>query len=157
MKRIALVLFCLCVALLAACRTGPVHRVSPPAASIQQLTVRADGSWSVDLRLENFSSMPMRFDAVALAMTLDGEPAGTLQGAPGISIGQQSADITTLVLVPAPNPRMAVADALSGNRAVAYTLDGTITAAPVDGKVRSYPFKRSNTLDPVPGLPGVLR
>lgn len=157
MKRIALLVLFLCVALLAACRSGPEQRVSPPAASIQQLTVRSDGSWSVDLRLENFSGMPMRFDAVSLAMTLDGEPAGTLQGSPAISIGQQSADITTLLLVPASNPRMAMADALAGNRPVTYTLEGTITAAPVDGKPRSYPYKRNNSLNPVPGLPGVLR
>src|SRR5690606_3602572 len=40
--------------LLAACSSGPVRRVSEPSASIQQLTVRADGSWSVDLRLQNY-------------------------------------------------------------------------------------------------------
>ena len=43
----------LATALLAACSGGPVRRVSEPAASIQQLTVKANGSWSVDLRLQN--------------------------------------------------------------------------------------------------------
>ena len=41
---------------------GPVKRVSEPQVGIQQLTVKADGSWSVDLRIDNFSSVPMRFD-----------------------------------------------------------------------------------------------
>jgi len=46
------------VAALSACGGGgPVKRVSEPAAGIQQLTVRADGSWSVDLRLDNYSSV----------------------------------------------------------------------------------------------------
>ena len=55
------------MAALSACGGGgPVKRVSEPAAGIQQLTVRADGSWSVDLRLDNYSSVPMRFDTVTL-------------------------------------------------------------------------------------------
>ena len=39
-------------ALLAGCSSGPVRRVSEPSALIQQLTVRADGRWSVDLRID---------------------------------------------------------------------------------------------------------
>jgi alkylation response protein AidB-like acyl-CoA dehydrogenase len=70
------------LALLSACGGGPVKRVSQPAASIQQLTVRTDGSWSVDLRLDNYSSVGMRFDATALAVTVGGESAGTLAGNP---------------------------------------------------------------------------
>src|SRR6476620_7221126 len=64
------------LAFLSACGGGPVKRVSQPAASIQQLTVRTDGSWSVDLRLDNYSSVGMRFDATALAVTVGGESAG---------------------------------------------------------------------------------
>src|SRR3546814_699107 len=74
--------------LLAACSSGPVRRVSEPSASIQQLTVRADGSWSVDLRLQNYSSIPMRFGAISLDMKLGDHEAGTLQGNAGISIGR---------------------------------------------------------------------
>jgi len=65
--------------LLAGCSTGPVRRVSEPAINIQQLTVRADGSWSVDLRIDNFSSVPMRFDHASLAMTIGGQAAGTFE------------------------------------------------------------------------------
>src|SRR3546814_12623186 len=68
MKRAALVALLITALLLGACSTGPVRRVSEPSASIQQLSVRADGSWSLDLRLNNFSSVPMRFDAIDLAM-----------------------------------------------------------------------------------------
>ena len=88
--------------LLAACSSGPVRRVSEPAVNIQQLTVRADGSWSVDLRIDNFSSVPMRFDRVVLAMTVGGESAGTLQGQPALTIGPESADVATLTLAPSP-------------------------------------------------------
>lgn len=150
----ALLLSC---ATLAGCGGGPVRRVSEPAASIQQLTVRADGSWSVDLRINNFSSVPMRFDRVALAVSVGGEPAGTLQGHPALGIGPESADVATLSLAPASAARIAVADALGGRRALAYTLAGSLEATPEQGKRRSYDIERRSTLTPVPGLPGVLR
>ncbi|HEY4542440.1 MAG TPA: hypothetical protein VIG66_08715, partial [Noviherbaspirillum sp.] len=99
--------------LLAGCSSGPVRRVSEPSARIQQLTVRADGSWSAELRIENFSSVPMRFDRVSLAVAVGGEAAGTLQGEPGVSVGPESADVATLTLMPNSAARIAVADALS--------------------------------------------
>ncbi|MCA1714367.1 MAG: hypothetical protein LC715_04345 [Gammaproteobacteria bacterium] len=143
--------------LLAACGGGPVRRVSEPAASIQQLTVRADGSWSVDLRLENFSTVQMRFDNVALALTVGGESAGTLQGQPRLSVGPESADMATLTLSPSPPARIVLADALAAQRSVGYSFEGTLTAAPENGSARNYRVKRSSALSPVPGLPGVLR
>lgn len=144
-------------ATLAGCGGGPVRRVSEPAASIQQLTVRADGSWSVDLRINNFSSVPMRFDNVSLAVAVGGESAGALQGQPAISIGPESADIATLTLAPTSAARIAVADALSSRKSLAYTLEGSVDATPEEGKSRSFKIKRSSALNPVPGLPGVMR
>ena len=109
MKALSASLLLLC-ATLAGCGGGPVKRVSEPAASIQQLTVRADGSWSVDLRINNFSSVPMRFERVSLAVTVGGEAAGTLQGEPAISIGPESADIATLTLAPTSGARIAIGE-----------------------------------------------
>ena len=143
--------------LLAACASGPVRRVSEPAASIQQFTVRANGSWSVDLRIENFSTVPMRFDAISLPLTLAGQPAGTLQGNAGFSIGPESADVVTLSHAPDAASKIAMADALAGNRSIAYGFEGTLQATPEEGKRRSYKVKRNSSLSPVPGLPGVLR
>jgi len=153
-RSLALLLLC---ATLAACGTGQVRRVSEPAANIQQLTVRADGTWSVDLRIDNFSSIPMRFDNVDLALTIGGEQAGRLQGHPALTIGPEAADVATVTLVPSASARIAVADALTRGRNLAYTLEGSLDATPEDGGARHYPFHRSNTLSPVPGLSGVLR
>lgn len=151
---VALSLACL----LASCASGPPRRVSEPTASIQQLTVRADGSWSVDLRLQNYSSIPMRFEDVRLGVTLGGENAGTLQHQPRITIGPESADVVTVAFAPASGARILLADALAGGRGVDYALDGTIGASPDDRtKVRSYEVERKSALSPVPGLPGVLR
>lgn len=147
----------LCAAVLAGCGGGPVRRVSPPAATIQQLTVNADGGWSVDLRLQNYSSIPMRFERISLAVTAGGHEAGTLEHAPQLSIGPESADVVTVALRPAAEARIAVADALADRRALAYTLKGRVDAVPEEGKQQSFDLDARNSLNPVPGLPGVLR
>ena len=154
MRIIAMALLC---ALLAACGGGPVRRVSEPAASIQQLTVRADGAWSVDVRINNFSSIPMRFDRVSLALTIGSESAGTLQGQPAISIGPESADVVTLSLTPTSAARIVLADALVSHRSVTYTLKGNLDATPDEERLRNFDIDRSSSLTPAPGLPGVLR
>src|SRR5690606_8819413 len=99
-RPIAWLVLARCAALLASCASGPVRRVSEPAARIQQLTVQADGRWDVELRLQNFSSIPtsvqadgrwdvelrlqnfssipMRFDVVELQLGVAGQDAGTL-------------------------------------------------------------------------------
>lgn len=157
MMRPAMALLAISCLALCACVGGPVRRVSQPSANIQQLTVRPDGSWSLDLRLDNFSSVPMRFDGISLAMTLGGEPAATLQARPALSIGPESADIATIVLVPSPAARIVIADTLARRGSVDYILAGTLQATPEKGRLRSYDIKRNNALSPVPGLAGVLR
>jgi hypothetical protein len=145
------------ISLLASCSSGPVRRVSEPSALIQQLTVRADGRWSVDLRIENFSSIPMQFDSVDLALAIGDNEAGRVTAQPAISIGPESADVVTTVLTPQAAGKLAVAEALAGGRSIGYTLSGTITATPDDARQRSFEIKRSSQLNPAPGLPGVMR
>lgn len=143
--------------LVTACGGGMVRRVSEPAASIQQLTVNADGSWSVLLRLQNYSSIPMRFDSVQLAVEVGDHGAGSLQVSPQLSIGPESADVITVPFTPTSEGRIVVADALAGRRSLAYTLNGKVDAVPEEGKTRSFDIDVRNTLSPVPGLDGVLR
>ncbi|MCM2335613.1 MAG: LEA type 2 family protein [Pseudomonas sp.] len=145
------------IALLSACASGPVRRVSEPAARIQQLTVQASGGWSVELRLENFSSVPMRFDAVDIAVAVADQAAGNLQARPGVTIGPESADVITVALQPSAGAKLAVADALSAGRGLPYALTGKVDATPDQRGQRSFEIKRSSTLSPAPGLPGVLR
>jgi hypothetical protein len=157
MKRLAMAALMLPLLIGACGSSGPVRRVSEPSANIQQLSVRADGSWSVDLRIDNFSSVPMRFDGISLAMTIAGEQAGTLQGRPALAIGPETADVATLALVPAAGAKIAIADALARGRSIDYHLQGSLVAAPENGGARTYQVKRDNALSPVPGLAGVLR
>ena len=150
-------LFAALALLLAGCAGSPVRRISEPAASIQQLTVRADGQWDVQLRLQNYSSVPMRFTATSIQVAFDNGAAATVQAQPQLSIGPESADVVTVPFAPASEARIVVADALAGRRGLPYTLTGSADATPEDAKVRSFDIDTRNTLNPVPGLDGVLR
>ena len=152
------VLLATVLALLASCGSGgPVRRISEPAASIQQLTVRADGRWDVQLRLDNFSSVPMRFATTNILIAFDNGAAGNLQAQPEISIGPESADVVSATLTPTADGRARIATALADGRSLNYTLGGTVDAGPADGKTRPYKIERNSSLTPVPGLAGVLR
>lgn len=142
---------------LTGCIGGPVKRVSEPTASIQQLSVGSDGQWSIELRLQNYSSVPMRFDRVALTLRADTEVAGEIKAEPALTVGPESADIATIRLAPSAAARILIADALADRRSLKYTLEGTLTAAAEDRKPRDYTIKRNSALSPVPGLPGVMR
>lgn len=143
--------------LLTACGTGKVRRVSEPAASIQQLTVRADGRWDVQLRLDNFSSVPMRFTSTNIQIAFDNGAAGNLQAQPQLSVGPESADVVNATISPTADGRARIATALADGRSLDYSLGGSVDAAPEDGKPRTYKIKRNSALTPVPGLPGALR
>lgn len=142
---------------LAACATGPARRVSEPVARIQQLTVQANGQWAVELRLENFSSVPMRFDSLDLALRFGGADAGRLAASPALTVGPESADTVTVTLVATAAGKLVAADTLAAMRSVDYTLAGTLAATPDEGRQRRYAIDRSSALSPAPGLPGVLR
>ncbi len=144
--------------LLVACAgPGGKRRVSEPAASIQQVSVLADGRWEVRLRLDNFSNVPMRFASVDLRMALDGSEAATLTAQPGIGIGPESADVVDITVTPSPQGRARVATALADGRGVEYRLEGQVRAGTEQSDPRTYAIVRNSALSPVPGLPGVLR
>jgi len=151
------VLIAVLALVLTACGSGPVKRVSEPAASIQQLTVGNDGNWDVELRLRNYSSMPMRFESVSLAVKVGDQAAGTLSATPAVSIGPESADVLKVRLQPASAARLVVADALAGSSSLFYELEGSVSVTPEDKKQRSFDIKSRNSLNQAPGLPGVLR
>lgn len=154
--RLALALIVIASLALTACNKT-VKRVSEPAASVQELTVRADGSWTIALRLQNFSSMPMTFDNVSLQLKVSDEDAGQLQLKPALSIGGVSADVVNVDIKPSSGARLVMADALAGNRTLGYSLKGSVTATPQEKKQRTFEIDSRSTLNQAPGLPGVLR
>ncbi|TZF87198.1 LEA type 2 family protein [Cognatilysobacter lacus] len=151
------VLALLFATVLAACTHGPVRRVSEPTAQLQQLTVRADGAWDVQLRLQNYSSIPMRFDRVRLALTAGTQPAGDIVATPAVDIGPESADVVSITLQPSTAAKLAVADALAAGRGIDYALKGEIAATPEKKSQKTFDVEHRSALNPAPGLPGVLR
>src|SRR5690606_30032223 len=125
--------------------------------SIQQLEVRADGSWSLELRLQNYSSVPMRFDRVDATLAIAGQDAFGLQATRAITIGPESADVVTVALVPPAGAKIAIADALARAPRRTSPLGGHLTTTPDKGSARTWKLDRDNALSPVPGLAGVLR
>ncbi len=139
---------------LSACSHAPRKVVNPPRASIQQLQARGDGSWQLDVRLQNFSNVPTAFATVHAELTIGGQDAGAIDVAPGITIGPESADIVAATLKPALGGKLAVASALAAGQSQRYSLKGTIVTTQPKG---SYPFEFESSLNPAPGLPGVMR
>lgn len=159
MKRLWLSFPLILAMALAACTSGgPVRRISEPAASIQQLQVDANGNWNVELRLQNYSSIPVRFDSVQLELQSSGDTAALLHDAPGLVIGPESPDVITLSITPNAHGRLLVAHALADGRSFNYILSGRISATPTDrSRAQNYDVRHNGTLSPVPGRTGVLR
>lgn len=143
--------------LLGACSSGPVKRVSPPAASIQQLSVQPDGQWAIALRLQNFSSMAMTFSSANLSLSSGTTDALTITHLPAQTVAPESADVVLLTLAPSAEARQLAAITLADGRSLPYQLKGTVDAAPDDRRSKSWPIDFRSTLHPAPGLPGVLR
>lgn len=157
MKTLRAGLLLVFILLISACSSTGTRRVSEPAASIQQLTVDASGGWQVRLRLQNYSSIAMRFDSVDFAMTAGGEAAGQLRAQPALTIAPESADVIDITLRPSAEARLHMADALAAGRGLGYQLEGSVVATPENGSPRTYRISRDSALSPTPGLPGVLR
>lgn len=152
-KRFAAPIFLL-VALLAACASGPPKRVFPPQASLQELRVQEDGQWLAQIRIQNFSTVPMRFSRLEATLSINGQEASRIDIDPSLGVGPGSIELVKHVFTPAAGPRAAVAQALSNRRAVRYQLTGRIASSE---PVTDHPFEYQSALDPVPGLSGVLR
>ncbi len=145
---------CLCIALLmlivTGCAGGPRKNIFPPRASIQQLAMQADGSWKLQLRLQNFSNVSTTFVKVDAKIELAGNAAGSVSASPAIRIGPESADAVEVAFKPTLDA--ATIAAMRGN--VRYKLTGRIVTSDPNG---DYPYAFEGQLSPIPGLDGVLR
>jgi hypothetical protein len=154
-RLLALLLALFAAFALAACSGGGAKRhINPPRASVQELAVQADGSWKVSVRLQNFSSVPTEFEDVDAQFEIGGQPAGALRLQPALTVGPESADVAVVMIAPQAGGKTAVAAALAAGRTVRYRVSGQIRTREPKG---SYKFEYESALNPVPGLPGVLR
>lgn len=154
MRKLPILLSLLLVALLAGCSSGPPKRIFPPQASVQELRVQEDGQWVASVRLQNFSTVPMRFSRLQATLSIAGQEATRIDIDPAMSVGPGSNELFRHVFTPAAGARAAVSDAFANKRAVRYQLSGRIASA--EHKTDDD-FDYTSALDPVPGLAGVLR
>lgn len=133
-------------AIVAACGGGPVRKVHPSTASIQQLTVQPDGSWKIALRIQNYSTFSMHFTHVDATLSIDGKEVGALKAAPDIDIVGSNGDVVDVAFRPAGEVRFGTD--------IAYALKGTIDTREPD---ESFKFETASRLTPVPGIPNTYR
>jgi hypothetical protein len=159
MHRLPARLFFLTLAMLmlAGCTRGDGvrERVFPPTASIQELVQREGGSWTLRLRLQNFSNVGMRMDALQAQLRLAGSDAGGVTLQPGVIVPPQSAEVVETTLVVSAATAAAVRAALDAGRSVPYALEGSIRSS--EPRRRNDEFTFESQLNAVPGLAGVLR
>ncbi|MBU6416674.1 MAG: hypothetical protein KJS83_05850 [Xanthomonadaceae bacterium] len=136
---------------------GAGTKLQPPAASIQQLTVNSDGTWSAVVRFQNYSyDTGMHVYSIDAALTLDGRPAGHVALSPALDIPAMDADIATASFKPdAPG---AAALAAAKRNAIQYELKGTLSVGKGE-KGGAQPFKLDGKgyISPVPGVSNIWR
>ena len=147
MKRAFGLLVCVVMLLLAGCSTGPVKRIFPPSASIQELAVQADGSWQIVLRVQNFSTVPMTFAKVKATLMVDGVDVGEIDVSPNVDIVGESADVI--------RGSLRSSATLADGKGIAYALKGKIEVSAPNSK--SFDFDHSSRLSPVPGIANTWR
>jgi len=154
MRKPQAVVALLLLALVAGCASGPPKRVFPPQVSLKELQVQADGQWVAQVRIQNYSTVPMRFSRLEATLSVNGQEATRISIDPGLSVGPGSNELVQHVFMPAAGPKAAVDQALANRRAVRYQLTGRIASSE---PATDHPFDYQSALDPIPGLTGVLR
>ena len=139
----------------AGCGRGPVRRVFPPSASVQELRREDDGSWALVLRLQNFSTAPMRFDVIEGELEVGGASAGRLTLPLALTVPPSSAESVDARLQPTAEAAARIEAALADRRGVGYRLSGRIRSSEPGRRDDAFDF--SSALTPMPGLRGVLR
>ncbi len=147
MKLCTLVPVILASVMLASCGSGPVKRVSPPTASVQELVVRADGNWHMRIRLQNFSNVSMTFSSIDAELEVADRAIGSIKLPFKLDIPGESADVFEAELTPT-----STSQAPTGN--FAYRLHGSISSSEPKGK---FKFERKSHLNPAPGLANTWR
>jgi hypothetical protein len=154
-RRLAVIALCAFAIALPGCGGGGVKKqINPPRASIQQLTVLPNGQWKLVLRMQNFSNVPTQFSSLSGNLSFGGHAAGGVTAAPNMNIGPESADTIEATMTPSLEAKLAVASALSASQSIRYSFEGKIGTSQ---RGTPYDFKFESSLNPAPGLPGVLR
>ena len=89
----------------------------------------ADGRWELQLRVQNFSTVAMRFDRIEAELLVGGDAAARIDQAIADTIPANSAEIVRIELQAAGSAAEAVRNALDNRRGVGYRLEGHLTTS----------------------------
>ena len=131
--------------LVSGCGSGPTRRITPSTVSIQQLIAQTNGEWRLTLRIQNYSTVAMRYAALHGTLHIAGVDVGNIELKPDIDIPANSAEVVDATL-------HASAKLPTGD--VDYKIAGTIETSEPKA---DFKFERSSRLSPAPGLPGTWR
>jgi len=146
-----------CAALLLAGCTGLGTKLQPPTASIQQLAVNSDGTWSAIVRFQNYSyDTGMHVYSIDANLTLDDKPAGHITLLPALDLPAMDADIATATFKP--DAAGAAALAAAKRNAVQYELKGSLSVGKgTTGKAQPFKLDGKGYMSPVPGVSNIWR
>lgn len=149
MNRFALVTLTLLVFALAACGSrGPKQRINPPTVTVQELRFNDDGSCVLRLRIQNHSTVGMRYASLRFhQLEIDGRNLAPLTATPSLDVPPRTGE-------PFDHP-FDCGDLQANANELVYRIDGTATAD--QPRQSSHPFHFRSRLLPVPGLTGVYR
>lgn len=134
-------------------QNGLIRRINPPTAGIDGLTLQRDAV-RVMVRLQNFSTIPMRYGQVEAAVRIDGREAGALRFVADIEVPGLSSDTVPAELALDATARERIAAASASGRPFDYALEGRIETLEPDSR---FDFTFDSRLSPVPGRPGEFR
>jgi LEA14-like dessication related protein len=146
-------LLALIASTLAACASGPVKRVFPPEARVQEIRLNADRA-DVLVRVQSFSTVPSEVQSYSLTLEFAGALAARLEGTTATTVLPQAAETLAINTTLDAAALERAKAALANGAALRYRLHGTITVEP---NGRAYPIDYSSALSRAPGLDGVLR
>jgi hypothetical protein len=155
---LCLLLAGLATVLLAACgggrtQSGLIRRINPPTAGIDGLSLQP-AAVRVTVRLQNYSTIPMRYGAVEAAVRIDGRDAGLLRFVADIEVPGLSSDTVAAELSVDAATRGLLDAAAASGRPFDYALEGDIETVEPEQR---FDFKHESRLSPVPGRPGEFR
>jgi hypothetical protein len=130
------------------------HPINPPNASIQQLNVLADGSWRIQIRIENFSDLTQHYSTFKAALRVADIAAADISLNPEIDIPGENADIVETTLAPNADARKAFLSGVKEPSGAEYELKGTIVIPKAD---KEFKFEHKSHLSPTPGVPDQYR
>lgn len=140
---------------------GPQRKsVYPPSMSIQQLSVLANGSWRLTVRIQNNSYAEMDFKSLDGQLQVASQIPIRLHGRFERDIPALTGDVIHLDVLPTPAMVQALqaVTAKGSNGSLAYRLSGSTSARPEQEKLpRNFSFSGNDWLSPVPGIPGTYR